>query len=186
MNVRLRKLATTAGPVLFTSAWLYLGSVKSEYSPIREPISRLAAKKAETRVPMSLGLASLACSFHLFASGPASRDVWSARLAHLVAWSTLGIALTPLDSQLGGVPHAVAAGVSYASLAALPARQAWLHNHEGNRRACSVSLAVALGTAVPLVLSVRDTARTGLWQRLGLIVGHSWMFVTAFRSTASL
>lgn len=170
-----------AGPVSFIAAWALLGSRVKGYSPVVEPISRLAAVDSSTRWEMTGGMIALAAGLGSFAPGLAPGHPHAFRSAQVASAATLGIALTPLNSSFGGAPHAVAAGVAYASLAAIPALVALDRFRRGDRRAVNDALAAG-ATAIALGLSVVGSSRTGAWQRLGLTVGHLWIAHTAWRT----
>lgn len=92
---------------------------------------------------------------------------------------TLAIAATPLDSALGGVPHAAAAGLSYTSLGAIPLLAAGPLSREGHRRAARSSVIAGTATLAALALSAFRAEGTGLWQRIGLTIGDLWLVGTA-------
>jgi hypothetical protein len=94
------------------------------------------------------------------------------------AIASVAVAATPLDSRLGGLPHAIAAGATYASLAAIPALAARSPRLR-SRRLAAASVAVAALSAASLALSATDADRTGLWQRTGLTLGHVWLAISA-------
>jgi hypothetical protein len=148
----------------FVAAWAILGARTDGYSPVSDPISRLAATGAPTRTAMTVGLLGYAVGVGAYSRTLPGR---LAPVAAVNAAAAIAIAATPLDSMAGGTPHAIAAGVSYASLAALPL----LAGHR----------VVAAASATALVLSLVDDAHTGLWQRTGLTVGHAWLAAGALR-----
>jgi hypothetical protein len=178
---RWRALGGVAGPVAFIAAWAILGSRTRGYSPIEDSISRLAAVDASTRGAMTAGFLAYGAGVGLYAtelraglSGPAA----NAALLNVVG--TVGIAATPLDSGLGGVPHAVAAGVSYASLAALPLLTSRPLAERGRTAGARASAAAGLAIGACLLVSLVDDAHTGLWQRLGLTLGDLWLIASAW------
>ena len=173
---RWRALGGVLGPVAFVTAWAVLGARTDGYSPVHDPISRLAAVDASTRVPMTAGMLAYAGGVALFAGelrAGASRSVAAA--AYLSALGTLAVAATPLDSALGGPPHAAAAGVSYAALGAMPLMAARPLAQRGHRGAAVASVVAGGGTLAALALSAAGSARTGLWQRAGLTLGDLWL-----------
>jgi hypothetical protein len=97
----------------------------------------------------------------------------------VTAAATIGIAATPLDSPVGGLPHAVAAGIAYASLAATPLLSAPSLAAAGQRKAAVVSLLAGGATAACLGASAVVEARTGLWQRTGFLIGDAWLIASA-------
>jgi uncharacterized protein DUF998 len=168
------------GPLGFIAAWLGLGANNAGYSPIHDPISRLAAVDSSTRWAMTLGLLCLGGGVGLFARDLRGAFPAAATAAAVTACSSLAIAATPLDSVLGGVPHAAAAGLAYGSLAAVPGlagAQLW---REGDHRLGGVSMVIAAASAASLTASIL-TDQTGLWQRLGLTLSHTWIIATALQ-----
>ena len=58
----------------------------------------------------------------------------------MTAAATIGIAATPMESSVGGAPHVVAAGLTYASLAATPLLASHSLSSEGRRGATASAL----------------------------------------------
>jgi hypothetical protein len=172
---RARALAGVAGPAAFAATWAYLGATTRGYSPVAEPVSHLAAARKPTQPMMTAGLVAVGLGI-----GAYSRELrrvlpGNAGTAALVtAAATIGIAATPMESSVGGAPHVVAAGLTYASLAATPLLASRSLSDEHYRGA---SLAAVAGVAAGacLVASVATKTRTGLWQRLGFTIGHAWI-----------
>jgi hypothetical membrane protein len=180
-----RALAGAAGPAAFIATWAVLGANTKGYSPVRDPISRLAAAGTRTQPAMTAGLVALGVGVASY-SGELRRALpGPAGTAALVtAVASIGIAATPMDSAIGGTPHVVAAGLTYASLAVTPllASRALAEKHRG---LATVSVAAGLAAATCLAMSVTTKTRTGLWQRLGLTIGHSWVVGSALLIAAS-
>lgn len=172
------------GPVVFVATWATLGARTSGYSPMSDPISRLAAVDAQTRWPMTAAMLALAAGLGLFARGLVPKHAWAAKAAGVTALATVGIAATPLGSRLGGAGHATAAGAAYMSLAAVPALVA-IELRRGKRssssKAATATTAAAI-TATALAMSVILPSNTGGWQRLGLTTGHAWIALYAIAS----
>lgn len=168
------------GPASFVLAWSILGARRAEYSPVHDPISRLAAVGAPTRSAMTVG-------FVAFAGGVAAY-AWAARrtlprgvaaAAATTAGATLAIAALPLGGDAGDRAHGAAAAMAYVSLAATPllgARRAVAGDPIGSARA-SLATGVVVGAA--LVASAISPSFDGLLQRVGLTVGHLWIASTA-------
>jgi hypothetical protein len=176
----LRAAGGIAGPLVFIGSWLVLGQRASGYDPISDPISRLAAVGAPTQVAMTAGFLGYAAATGAYA-GALARAVPGPARAALVAnaVASVAIAATPLDSSVGGLPHALAAGTAYASLAAVPACAAVVSSRAGHRRLAIASAITSLATATALTASIVSSDRTGLWQRLGLTLGHAWIAASA-------
>lgn len=169
------------GPAAFIAAWALLGRRQEGYSAVADPISRLAADDMPTRWAMTAGFVAFSagvssCAAEL-SNGIGTRAAVAAATS---AVATLGIALTPLGSTLGGAPHAAFAGVAYASLAASPllARRP-LHARGETRRANAAAVAGVI-TGGALLASIASPAAPGLLQRLGLTAGDVWLMATAW------
>lgn len=178
--MRWRAAGGVLGPAAFITAWAVLGGRTDGYSPIDDPISRLAAVGASTRVPMTAGLLAYAASVAVYA--PELRDRISrpaAAAAALNVLGTIGIATTPLDSALGGGPHAAAAGLSYVSIGALPLLAAGPLSAQGHRIAARGSAVVGIATLAALATSAFGADHTGFWQRLGLTLGDVFLVGSA-------
>lgn len=156
---RWRALGGVLGPVAFVASWAVLGALRDGYSPVHDPISRLAAVGSPTRAAMTAGF--LAYSAGVGAFAPALDSRGSRRALALNAAATVAVAAFPLDGFGGAQAHAAAAGVGYASLAASP----WL---AGSRK-------TAAATAVALVASVVLPSHNGFAQRAGLTIGDAWI-----------
>ncbi len=176
-----RRAGGIAGPVMFVAAWAVLGHQQRGYSPVDDPISRLAATDSPDRWTMTAAFVAFGAGVSLYA--PDLRETLSRPPALAlagVAVGTLGIALTPLESAAGGVPHATAAGVSYVSLAAAPILAGRALAARGHRRAATASLVAGVTTGAALLASVLSPAATGLFQRIGLTTGDAWIVAAAW------
>lgn len=179
---RWRSFAGIAGPVAFIAAWSGLGAKRVGYSPVREPISRLAAVDAPTRPAMSAGFVAFAAGVGAYSSVLRDNDLdGAARAARLTAVATFGIAALPLGRAGGDQPHAVAAGVAYAALAATPLLAARPLARRGEHRAAKVSFVTGIAVAGALAASVVLPRGVGLAQRVGLTAGHLWILISAVR-----
>lgn len=107
----------------------------------------------------------------------------AARAAKLTAAATLAIAMLPLGGSGGDGPHAAAAGVAYAALAAMPLLAARPLSRRGAHWAASASIATGITVAGALAASVVLPRGAGLAQRVGLTVGDLWIMVSASRSS---
>lgn len=169
------------GPVVFIGCWLVGGLLLPGYSPIEEPISRLAAVEAATRPLMNVGLAAFAIGVGT-ASWPMRRILgpWAAIALGLNALMTIGVLGTPLDlSPATDVAHGVFAGVAYLALALVGVLGSiWLRQHDRPSRAW---LVVGLVTGAALALSITNLA-PGLFQRIGLTATDAALILTGLRS----
>lgn len=177
-----------AGPVTFLSAWVIGGAVTAaDYSPVHDPISRLAAIGADTRGLMSAGFLGLGVGVPLY--GAALRAAlpgraWIAAVATGLA--TLGVAAAPLGrSSVGDTWHGVFALAGYVALAATPLLGARPLRRAGKHSLASVGVVASGVTAVALVLA-STTADRGLFQRVGLTSTHLWIIVSAVVLTRPL
>ena len=169
-----------AGPLAFVAAWSFLGTGQPGYSPIRDPISRLAAIDAPTRAPMTAGLLTFGAGVAAYASALAAALPGGAALtAGATAAGSVGIAALPLEAGKGSVAHDVVAGLAYASLAATPVLAARGLHARGLRLPARLSTAVGVTSAVVLVAGALAPRGGGLLQRLGLTLGHAWIVASA-------
>ncbi|MGH9154682.1 MAG: DUF998 domain-containing protein [Acidimicrobiales bacterium] len=180
---RRRALAAggVVGPVAFVAAWAELGTRLPGYSPTGDAISRLAATDAPTRWAMTAGLVVLGTGVGAY--GLALRDTdrgpaWTA--AFVCGLAGLAVAALPLSPDRGDGSHTVAAAVSYAALAATPLLAARAEGRAGHRRRAAVS--VLAGAVCGACLAATSVAPlSGLFQRIGLTVGHGWIATSALR-----
>lgn len=177
---RWRAVGGIVGPAAFIAAWAVLGTGRRGYSPADDPISRLAAMGASSRPAMTGGFLAFGAGVSLYAAAlrPALPG-GAAIAAAATAAATFGIAATPLDSALGGRPHAVAAGIAYAALAAMPILGARTFAARGRRGTAAASLAAGVAAGAALLASSVVDHRVGLYQRLGLTIGDAWIVATA-------
>ncbi|MCA1735954.1 MAG: DUF998 domain-containing protein [Actinobacteria bacterium] len=170
------------GPVVFIGCWLVGGLLLPGYSPVDDPISRLAAVEAGSRPLMNFGLGAFAIGVGM-ASWPIRRILgpWAGAALGLNALMTVGVLATPLDlSPSTDVAHGVFAGVAYVALTAVGALGSiWLRQHNRKWRAW---LVVSLVTGGALALSASDLA-PGLLQRIGLTTTDMALILTGLRST---
>jgi len=155
------------GPVVFIGCWLVGGLLLPGYSPVDDPISRLAAVEADSRPLMNFGLGAFAIGVGM-ASWPVRRILgpWAATALGLNALMTIGVLATPLDlSPATDIAHGIFAGIAYVSLASVGVLGSrWLGKRPSPARTW---LAIGLVTGAALALSATDLA-PGLLQRLGL------------------
>jgi hypothetical protein len=185
-RVRLAALAGVVGPIMFIVAWVVAGATTSApYSSIDDAISRLAAVGSDTRLSMTVGLVALGVSLPVY--GWALRSIlvgraWMTATATGVA--TLVVAATPLDrSDTVDLVHGLAAGVGYVTLAATPILAAPPLAALGHRRLARFGLGA--GGVCLLALALTTTGLpTGLFQRIGLTLGHAWIVVSALAIVA--
>lgn len=169
-----------AGPAAFVLAWSVAGARRPGYSPVHDPISRLAAEGAPTQAAMSLGFLAFGVGVGLYGAAAASTmSRATAAAAALTAAATVGIAALPLDTPRGGAPHAAAAGVVYAALATTQLAGGRALARLGRRTAARASALSGVATAVALLASAATGSYTGLLQRAGLTLGDAWIAATA-------
>ena len=155
-----------AGPLVFIAGWALLGARTEGYDPIRQAISRLAASGAPTRWAMTAALVALGGGMAMFGLALRPRAVWLLPVAN--GTTALAVAALPLGAGYD-TAHGVAAGVGYATLAAIPAAV-------GGRR--PVPVLVSVMSAACLLASAL-VPLDGLCQRAGLTLAHAWVVVTA-------
>jgi hypothetical protein len=161
------------------AAWLAGGALRRGYDPVEQAISRLAESGAPTRVLMTAGFGGLAAGM-LVAARPLARHVGrSAGLAIAgTALTTVGVALTPLHGDARNTPHTLFAVAGYGTLAAAPLLAAPCFGRTGRRRSAALSVLAGVASAALLTASGSSSA-SGLLQRAGLTVGHTWLAVTS-------
>lgn len=169
-----------AGPAAFVLAWSVAGARAADYSPVEQPISRLAAAGAPTQLLMTAGFLAFGAGVGAYAvaAAPALSKATAAAAAAAAA-ATVGIVALPLDTPRGGVPHAAAAGVAYVALATTQLAGAKAFGRLGLRVAARVSVATGVLTAVALGAGAVGSSRIGLLQRTGLTIGDAWIAATA-------
>ncbi len=179
--VRVAAVAGIVGPAAFVAAWSIGAAVTAvDYSMIDDPISRLAAVGADTRVLMTGGFVAFGLALPVYA--------WSLRQLGLgAAWitaagtglATLAVAAAPLDhSARVDTLHGVFATIGYVTLAATPVLASRSLRRRGHHALATGGLAAAAVAAVALALTATNLP-TGLFQRLGLTVGDLWIAACA-------
>ena len=172
--------AGVAGPVTFITSWAAAGALTPGYSPLEEPVSRLAAAGAPHRPLMNAGFLVFAAAMPLYAVP--LRSVLPGR-----AWLTAvacgvgsaGIAATPLGFSDGlDAAHAAAAGSTYLAMAVLPVAAAGSLARSGRQRAAQMSAAVGVVAGACLAASI-VAEPVGLFQRAGLTLVDAWIVTSA-------
>jgi hypothetical protein len=158
------------GPVTFVAAWAGLGATTDGYDPTRQAISRLAALGAPSRPWMTAALAVLGAGMVLYGLALRPHRWWPLPVANGLA--TLAVAALPLGGTVD-TAHGAAAAAGYLTLAAIP-----------TTRGTRLAVLVGLACGACLLASVL-VARDGLFQRLGLTIGHLWVVATALGSLRS-
>ena len=154
------------GPLTFVAAWAVLGATAEGYDPVRQAISRLAAVGASTRPAMTLALVVLGAGMVMFGLALRSSPAWPMAVVNGLA--AVAVAALPLGDRYD-TAHGVAAAMGYVTLAGIPLAMA------GERR---LPVLVALASGGCLLASVLVT-HDGLFQRMGLTIGHGWIVVSA-------
>jgi Protein of unknown function (DUF998) len=178
---RLAAVGGIVGPAAFIGAWVVAGSIAGGgYSPIDDPISRLAAVGADTRGLMTTGFVAFGLAIPVYAvalTDVAGRSAAVSAAATGVA--TMAVAALPLGRSASvDTWHGVAAGLGYVTLAATPLLAARPMRRRGWRRLAGAGLAAGVTSLVALGLSA-TALPTGLFQRLGLSVTDAWIVATA-------
>jgi hypothetical protein len=176
----MRVLGMAAAPVSFISAWAVGGARTPGYSPVTDAISRIAAIGAPERVLMTGGFVAYGALALVGASGLGASVV--RRIAPVLvinAVSTWAVAALPLErSAAGDTAHAVAAGIGYVSLAAIPAIAAGPLARSGRRPAAALSVAAAVVVGGCLAATLAAD-QSGLAQRVGLTTGDVWLIAAS-------
>jgi hypothetical protein len=175
----LASLGGVAGPAVFVAAWVVSGSRTVGYSPLAEPISRLAARRCACRPAMTAGFLAYSIGVAGFATrvdvlgGPAA----IATAANAVAMAAL--AASPLSDTGSNRAHVAAAGAAYTSLTVAPLLAAHRHRQGAHRREAAASATAGVAAGGLLALSVIHHRGQGGWQRAGLIAGQAWIASSA-------
>lgn len=156
----------------FATAWVATGAATPDYSPVRDAISRLAATDAPHRGWMTAGFVAFGVGVTAYAVGEMRRTVtgpaWMATLVGGLA--TIGVACTPLGPTDDNPAHWAFAATGYLGVALAPVlavpRTRWAVAAGGVAAACLV--ATTVGDDV-----------SGLFQRAGLTVAHTWIVASA-------
>lgn len=159
---------------MFVASWIVAGLIRQGYSPVDDPISRLAELGAENRWIVTSGMISFGVGCVLFAPQLSPRARTALTVAGLASW---GVAAFPCTEGCGGSEftdraHGVAAGILYLALTLAPV----LHS----RRPSSVFTSVVAGIA--LTMHVAGIGPGGMLQRIGLTTNDAWIVATALGS----
>ena len=178
---RLASLGGVGGPAVFVAVWTLMGIRAEGYSPLREPISRLAARGAPSRAAMTCGF----LAYSIGVAGFATRVDLLGRPAAVAtatnAAAMAALAAFPLSDAEDNLAHVAAAGITYLSLTSVPLLA-------GRRQGCGVSRArsgvsrtAGLAAGGFLALSLIHRRGRGGWQRAGLTAGQAWIAFSAAR-----
>lgn len=171
------------GPALFVTAWAVLGATKADYDPTRDAISRLAAVGSNTRPVMTAALVVLGAGMALYSGALRTRlggPAWVSAAANAV--TTWGIAALPLGSTYD-TGHGIAAGLSYATLVAVPLLASPRLARRGRRQWAASAAVAGIVSVVCLGFSLAG-GREGLFQRLGLTASQVWVVASAVALSA--
>ena len=168
------------GPAMFLFGWIISALRADGYSVIEDAISRLAAVGAPTRSLMTTGFIGFTIGVAVYAYGLRSRLDGPAWIAALIASiATLGVAVFPLDHSSGvDLLHGAAAFTGYIALSALPLYAAPELARRGHRRASRLSRLCGTISSLALEATLLGPAH-GLFQRIGVTVGDTWIAISA-------
>jgi hypothetical protein len=156
---------------LFVTSWIVAGLLRRGYSPVDDPISKLAALGADQRWIVTSGMTAFGLGCAVFA--PALHGRARTALA-VAAIASLGVAAFPCTEGCNGdaftdKAHTVVAGILYLALTVTPV----LHS----RRPAPVVTSCVAGVA--LAMHVFGIGPGGLFQRIGLTTNDAWIVATA-------
>lgn len=180
MGDRVRAAAGAAGVVVLTTAWLASGLGTDGFDPVRQSISQLQREGTATGTVMTVALLAFAAGALLVSpvlGRRVSRPVQVALV--LVAFATLGAALSPLGQVRGGMRDAVhlAFGATgYVSLSVLPLLAGWALRRR-SRAGSAGSYALGVVASGCLLGTVPADAVSGALQRAGFLAGHLWILL---------
>jgi hypothetical membrane protein len=178
--MRAAAVGGVVGPVAFITAWGIASTIQPGYSASDDAISELAAVGADTRAFMTGGFVVFALC--VFPYAIALRQTVGGR-----AWigaagtgvATLVVAATPLgQSPATDHRHGIVAVIGYIALALTPLLAVRPLLDRSRRRAAALSVVTATVSASALLLS-DATPLTGLFQRIGLTAGQTWIACSA-------
>lgn len=178
---RAAALGGIVGPTAFVGAWIGGAAITTrEYSAVHDAISRLAAVGNNSRSVMTAGFIGFGIGLPAYAAALRSASGGKAWVAAAVTGAaTLAVAALPLD-QTATIDrlHAVAAGVGYISLAAIPLLAARSLVRTDHRVLAGVGVVAGGVSAVSLLLTATSLP-TGLFQRIGLTSTDVWVMLSA-------
>lgn len=115
-------VSAAAAPVLLVGGWTLAESRQpSNYDPVRDTISALAARGATDRWIMTSGLAGLGACYLVTAAGLAPAKTAGRWVLAIGGVGTVLVAAFPQPAEGNSVAHTVAATVAFVALAAWPA-----------------------------------------------------------------
>jgi len=145
---------------------------------VSDAISELAAAGASTRWIMTVGFVVFGVAVPIYATALRSALPGRAWISLAVTGlSTLGVAAVPLGWGVD-LLHGAFATVGYITLALAPALGSVELRRHGRRSAATWSLVAAAAAGLCLLATVAGPAH-GLFQRLGLTIGDTWIVATA-------
>lgn len=178
--------------VSFVVVFVLDGWTRPGYRPVRHPVSALALGPRGWRQTANF----LACGtgIAIGAAGLTAHHGWLALVLGILGLALVASGVWPMDAMRGyppGTPdappahftrrhrlHDAAGAVVFATLpiaaltAALGDLDAWLRWYSGATAVASGALMLVFGAAWE-----NDAPRAGLWQRLTLLVGWTWLAV---------
>lgn len=172
----MRRLLGVVGPTAFVGAWVIGSALRRSdgYSPVTDPISRLAEVGTSTKPLMTAGFVTFGIAVPAFAL--LDRDSLGAPATAalvLAGLGTLGVGATPLQPVEAVPAHTVAAVAGYAGLALAP----MLSKTDRN---------VALGALAGVCLAATGIGPVhGLLQRAGLTMVDAWIVRRALSGRAA-
>lgn len=180
VSLRLAAIGGIFGPTAFIGAWAIGSTIAPGYSIVDDPISRLAAAGADTRPLITAGFIAFGVGVPLYATQ--LRRVLGGRASMTAAatgLATIAVAAIPLDhSATADTWHGIAAAIAYVTLAATPALAVRPLREQGYRGLARFSVLSSAVSASALLLSTAGLPN-GLFQRVGLTAGDTWIVATA-------
>lgn len=174
----------TAGAVLFVAAFLVNDAIKPNYEPARDFVSEAAIGPGGwVQVTNFVVAGTLLAISSLSLSRTVTR--WTGRLVGMAGLGLVAAGVfvsdpVPQDEATWhGLTHNIVSVIVFTSLSAAAFTAARWRPTPSWRRYC-----VATGIAVPVlfVLAGGVTGTSGLWQRLTIVVGWSWLAVLGLRA----
>lgn len=182
-------LAAIAGPVLFTVAWIFLGAIRTGYSPVSQPISALAIGPRGGIMQAAFLLNGLLVAVGLIAASRSFRHQLGAASYRAC---TAMLLLSPLGFLWSGIftmnhltLHTIGAEVALGTaVIAFPIAGLLLRRVPGWRRFGSsmasggllltVALLAGFMNSVPFTHMATGGGSYGLWQRALVVEVQAW------------
>lgn len=174
-------IAGIIGPVAFIACWVAGSIILKDYSPIQDPISRLAEPGVETRRLMTVGLVVFGIGMLVYAASLYRAFTgWSWTAAIIAGGATFGVIFFPLKNGESTPLHAAFAALGYIALICIVAFAIPMFVHDHRTAWVVFSAIVVVVSAVNLGITGFGFMH-GLFQRVGLTTLDVWIILSAIQ-----